>query len=166
MNLEIVPAFRPVLDPAFVPAVLWNRAYRAKVAADPAARTLDLALSRQDGTTFRWSGRILSQSPENDPLTLRYIERHVKFLLWQKGGSRLSIAGAPEVAAALSAIYSETGDRSFDWGFIGTRIFGEPIRVEAVELARAMDHADSAPDYPRPKPCPAHRACGHGQGAS
>jgi hypothetical protein len=82
----------------------------------------------QDGTTFRWSGKILSATPENAPLTLRYIERHVKFLLWQKGGSRLIIAGAPDVAAALAEIYSERGERSFDWGFIGTKIFGEPIR--------------------------------------
>ena len=142
MTLPIKPAFRPVLDPDFVPAVLWNRAYRAKAKNDPAARTLDLALSRNDGTTFRWAGRILSPGGANDALTLRYIERHVKFLLWQKGGSRLLIAGAPEVAAALAACYSATGERSFDWGFIGTRIFGEPIRITAVaadELPAAND---------------------------
>ncbi len=134
MILAIKPAFQPVLDPGFIPAVLWNRAYRAKVKADPGARPLELALSRPDGTTFRWSGSILSSSAANDVLTLRYIERHVKFLLWQKGGSRLFIAGAPELAASLAAIYSKTGARAFDWGFIGTRIFGESIRVEAVDV--------------------------------
>ena len=134
MNLPIIPAFRPVLDPGFVPAVLWNRAYRAKVKADPAARTIDLALCRNDGTTFRWSGKILSAGGANDALTLRYIERHVKFLLWQKGGSRLLVAGAPDVAASLAAIYSETGERTFDWGFIGTKIFGEPISVKSDRL--------------------------------
>jgi hypothetical protein len=107
MTLPIHPAFRPVLDPGFIPAVLWNRAYRAKVKADPGARILDLALTRCDGTTFRWSGPILSPGGAKDALTIRYIERHVKFLLWQKGGSRLMIAGAPEVAEALSRIYSE-----------------------------------------------------------
>ena len=49
-----------MLDPGFVPAVLWNRAYRAKVAADPAARTIELALCRNDGTVFRFADRILS----------------------------------------------------------------------------------------------------------
>jgi len=142
MILQIKPAFRPVLDPDFVPAALWNRAYRLKANADPAARTVDLALSRTDGTTFRWSGKILSAGTANNALTLRYIERHVKFLLWQKGGSRLLIAGAPDVAAALAATYSASGERSFDWGFIGTRIFGEPIQVTAVaadELPAAND---------------------------
>lgn len=133
--MKINPAFRPVLDPEFVPAALWNRAYRAKVKADSAARTIEIALCRADGTTFRWSGQILSATAENAPLTLRYIERHVKFLLWQKGGSRLLIAGAPDVAAALAEIYSEKGERTFDWGFIGTKIFGEPISVKAVDVS-------------------------------
>ena len=143
MKLEIKPVFRPVLDPAFVPAVLWNRAYRKKTAADPASRPVEIALSRQDGTTFRWSGSILPQSPANDPLTLRYIERHVKFLLWQKGGSRILIAGAPDVAEALGKIYSESGERSFDWGFIGTKIFGEPISVKAVDVSELPAANDS-----------------------
>ena len=139
MSLPIKTAFKPILDPAFVPAILWNRAYRQKAAKDAQSRRLDLALSRADGTTFRWQSDILAAGGANDALTLRYIERVVKFLLWQKGGSRLAIAGAPEVAAALGEIYSETGARSFDWGFIGGKIFGEPIRVEAV------DHSDDLP---------------------
>lgn len=143
MSLVIKPAFRPVLDPEFVPAILWNRAYEAKVKNDAASRPIDLALSRVDGTTFRWSGRVLSQGSANDVLTIRYIERLFKFLLWQKGGSRLLVAGAPDVAASLSEIYSETGARTFDWGFIGTKIFGEPINVKSVELAELPEANDS-----------------------
>ncbi len=143
MSLAIRPSFRPVLDPGFVPAVLWNRAYEAKVKADPASRAIDLALSRVDGTTFRWSGRVLSAGGGHDTLTLRYIERLFKFLLWQKGGSRLLVAGAPEVAASLAAIYSEHGERSFDWGFIGTKIFGEPISVKAVDQSELPEANDS-----------------------
>lgn len=138
------PAFRPHLDPGFVPAVLWNRAYRRLAEADPAARTLDLALTRHDGTAFRWSGKILPPGGTHDALTLRYIERHVKFLLWQKGGSRLLLAGAPEVAAALAAMYAADGTRAFDWDFIGARIFGEPIRVTAVADAAELPAAKDA----------------------
>jgi hypothetical protein len=98
MAISISPAFRPPLDPGFVPAALWNRAYRAIAANDPQARDIELALSRADGTAFRWSGKILAAGGENDALTLRYLERLVKFLLWQKGGSRLAVAGAPEVS--------------------------------------------------------------------
>ena len=132
MTLPIAPNLAPVLDPGFVPAVLWNRAYREKVAADRGARTLGFALCRTDGTVFRLTDRILSSGAANDALTVKYVERLFKFLLWQKGGSRLLLAGAPDVAAALGQIYSQTGARSFDWEFIGHKIFGEHIVVEAV----------------------------------
>ena len=42
----------PVLDPGFVPAVTWNRVYRAEALATPDRRALDLALVRRDGTAF------------------------------------------------------------------------------------------------------------------
>lgn len=129
---EVPVACPPVLDPGFLPAVLWNRAYRELAAG---GRILDLALVRQDGTAFRWSSPVLPDTPENAALTLRYIERVVKFLLWQKGGSRVLIAGAPELVPALAAIYGPGGAREFDGSFIGQKIFGEPLGFEAVERA-------------------------------
>lgn len=138
MSLSISPKFVPSLDPSFVPAVLWNRAYEASAAATPGAREISLALSRADGTTFHWSGRLLPEGKEHAALTLKYVERLVKFLLWQKGGSRLLIAGAPDVAAALAEIYSATGARAFDNDFIGRKIFGEAFTVQAVASATEL----------------------------
>lgn len=123
----------PALDPDFVPAVLWNRSYREKALTDPLGRTIELALERPDGTAFRWRSPLLSDSAGNAETTLKYVERVLKFLLWQKGGSRVKIAGAPEVAEQLQQQYSKGGAREFDWDFIGTKIFGEPIVIEAVE---------------------------------
>ena len=134
MSFAISPEFRPALDPGFVPAVLWNRAYRARVKADPASRALELALCRDDGTVFRLTDRILSSGGDRDDLTLKYVERMFKFLLWQKGGNRLLVAGAPEVAAALGVIYAAGGARSFDWDFIGRKIFGAAITVASVRF--------------------------------
>lgn len=122
----------PVLDPGFLPAVLWNRVYREMAAG---SRTLELALARQDGTAFRWSSPVLADTPENTPLTLRYVERVLKFLLWQKGGSRVLIAGASELVPALAAIYGPGGAREFDGAFIGQKIFGEPLSFSAVDFA-------------------------------
>ncbi|KAB2640039.1 MAG: ROK family protein, partial [Verrucomicrobia bacterium] len=133
MSIAISCEFLPELDPGFVPAVLWNRAYRAKVVADPARRPLEMALCRDDGTVFRLSDTLLSRGGGNDVLTLKYVERLCKFLLWQKGGNRLLVAGAPEVAAALGAIYAAGGARKFDWDFIGRQIFGEALTVVAVQ---------------------------------
>jgi len=134
----------PVLDPGFVPAVLWNRAYRRAAEAHPGCRTLELALVRKDGTAFHWSTPLLPAEDAFAARTLRYIERVVKFLLWQKGGSRILIAGAPEVAAGIAAIYSADGARSFDWNFIGRKIFGEAITVRAVDSSELPAANDAA----------------------
>lgn len=133
-NLADVPvACIPALDPDFLPAVLWNKAYRELAQNVSGSRKLELALVRQDGTAFRWSSPLLPDAPEHAPATLRYVERALKFLLWQKGGSRVQIAGAPELVPALAAIYSPDGARAFDSDFIGKKIFGEALGFEVVE---------------------------------
>ncbi|RMH00901.1 MAG: ROK family protein [Planctomycetota bacterium] len=131
-RIELSPPvpIRPELDPGFLPAALWNRAYRERVAAAPDARPLRIALARPDGTCFVREERILpaGAAPELD---LRFVERLVKGMLWDLGGSRLYLAGAPEIAAALARTYAAGGDRAFDDETIGRRIFGEPLRVRA-----------------------------------
>lgn len=129
-HITIAPKFSPVLDPGFVPAVLWNRAYEAKAAGG--GRDIALALSRDDGTCFRWAGRILPAGEEYAADTEKYIERLVKFLLWQKGGNRIAIAGADDVVAMLAEKYAPEGERKFDREFIGTKIFGSPVTVTSV----------------------------------
>ena len=62
--MNIQPKITPVLDPGFVPAVLWNQAFEAKAAADPASHQVDIALTRNDGTCFRWSGKLLPHTGE------------------------------------------------------------------------------------------------------
>lgn len=133
MNVD--PKIKPVLDPGFVPAVLWNRAYKAKVAADPASHDLTIALTRKDGTSFRWTGKVLPHTGDNVALNRTYVERIVKFLLWQKGGNIILVAGDDAIAAMLSDIYSPTGERKFDYDFIGTKIYGAGIEVKAVALS-------------------------------
>lgn len=138
------PAARPVLDPGFVPAALWNRAYRRDVEASGEGRTVELALCRPGGTVFRWKAEMLPDAAEHAERNLLFIERALKFLLWQKGGSRVMVAGAPELAEKLAAIYSEGGERSFDWGFIGSKIFGEPITIAVVEASDLPEANDTA----------------------
>jgi predicted NBD/HSP70 family sugar kinase len=134
-QLPIEPKFIPELDPQFVPAVLWNRAYEARVAQTEGRRRIELAIERLDGAAFRWSGDILPRGGENDALTAKYVERLVKFLLWQKGGCRIMVAGAPDVAEILAGLYCKGGRQEFDWDFIGEKIFGEHITVHSVDFS-------------------------------
>ena len=132
--MNIQPKITPVLDPGFVPAVLWNQAFEAKAAADPASHQVDIALTRNDGTCFRWSGKLLPHTGENVALNETYVERIVKFLLWQKGGNIILVAGDDAIADMLASRYCKGGAREFDWDFIGKKIYGSPIEVKKVSV--------------------------------
>src|SRR5687768_2898527 len=123
--LSVTPKVRPSLDPEFLAAALWQRAYRELVAKDAAARPFALALVRPDGTVFRHDSRVLSAKHPAAALTLTYAERLLKFLLWMKGGPRILVAGADEIVRALSGIYSPSGARAFDFDFMGQKVFGQ-----------------------------------------
>jgi len=126
------PKHVPVLDSRFVPAVLWNRAYRERVARDAAGQDLLLALTRPDGTVFRHAVRVLPDGEANRPLNLRYVERLLKFLLWMKGGSRVLVAGSDTLAAQLAKVFSAEGARAFDDQTVGRKVFlDERLRIEA-----------------------------------
>lgn len=132
--LSVEPKHRPVLDPGFVPASLWHRAYRDLVTRDLGARPFSIALVRPDGSVFRHDSRVLSAGHPSAALTLTYAERLLKFLLWMKGGSRILIGGADEIAALLGKIYHPAGARAFDFDFMGDKVFGQAFSLSAVAL--------------------------------
>jgi predicted NBD/HSP70 family sugar kinase len=133
--LAVSPLLRPPLDPGFLPAALWRRAYQALVARDPAARPLVIVLARRDGSAFRHDTRVLSAGHPSAALSLTYVQRLLKFLLWMKGGSRVLVAGADELATALAGIYRPGGARAFDHEFMGGKVFGETFSITAVPVA-------------------------------
>ncbi len=127
------PRCRPPLDPDFVPAVLWNRAYRQKVAATSDPLPLRIAITRPDGTCFVHDTTLLPHTGNNQAINTFYVERLIKFLLWQKGGSRVLIAGCNALAERLSESYRPGGERGFDVDLIGQKIFLEPLTVASCE---------------------------------
>ncbi len=124
----------PKLHTDFVPAVLWRRAYERKVSLDCRSTPITLALERRNGDISRWETKVLSSSAENDSLTIRYLERALKFLLWQKGGHRIYFSGPESFAVALRQIYSKTGVRQFDSKFIGEKVYGEALSIVSAPL--------------------------------
>ena len=133
--IETSPKFRPVLDPEFLPAVLWNRAYHARVREAGHAQNLAIALERGEGAISVYRTRILPHEGANiainTSLNQRYVERLLKFLLWQKGGYRVTIGGDPRIAEYLRRLYSPAGERAFDWKFIGQSVHGRPLTIES-----------------------------------
>jgi len=134
--LEINPRFRPPFDPDFLPAALWNRAYQSLVAKDRAARPFALVLERPDGSVSRYDGSVLGSTHPRAELTFLYAERLLKFLLWQRGGCKILVAGADEIAASLAKLYRDEGERAFDARFMGEQVYRRPFIVEPASLAK------------------------------
>jgi len=128
------PPITPPLDPGFVPAELWNRAYRARCEGDAGAHPLAIALERTDGTITRFDTRVLSHNGDNVALNRTYVERLVKLLLWARGGYRVMIGGDPAIGRMIGDIYSPSGERKFDHEFMGAKIYGREMIVESLEI--------------------------------
>ena len=135
--IEVTMKCVPELDPEFVPAALWNREYARLAAASAGSRELALCVERANGCVSRFDTRILPDAPEYAALTLRYVERIVKFLLWARGGWKLTVAGAPELVGALAKIYSPDGARKFDYAVIGKKVYDHPFTVVGCPYAKA-----------------------------
>jgi predicted NBD/HSP70 family sugar kinase len=142
-TISVSPKFRPILDPEFLPASLWNRAYRALAHAG-GADPLAIALERSDGGVSVYRTAILPHEGGNIAVNHRYTERLLKYLLWQKGGSRITIAGEPHIADYLRAIYSPDGARAFDYRFMGDRVYGRPMTIESVPYDACPTERESA----------------------
>ena len=128
-GLKISPKTRPVLDPDFVPASLWNRSFRECVAGSGQPGPLALALERRDGSVSVFRTAILPNEGENIAINQRYVERLLKFLLWQKGGCKVTIGGDARIADFLRGVYSPAGKRAFDFQFMGDRVYGQPMAI-------------------------------------
>ena len=142
-TISVSPRFRPVPDPKFLPASLWNRAYRALArigAADPMA----IALERSDGGVSVFRTAILPHEGGNIAVNHRYTERLLKYLLWQKGGCRITIAGCPRIAGYLRGVYSSEGARAFDYRFMGERVYGRPMTIESMPYDACPEERESA----------------------
>src|SRR5947209_2967602 len=57
-EMNITPRFRPVLDPGFVPASLWNRAYSRAVQESGGGEPFALALERSDASVSVFRTRV------------------------------------------------------------------------------------------------------------
>ena len=141
---KVSPKFVPEIDPAFVPAVLWNREYRKLAAATADSAPLAIGLERPDGTASVFRTVCLPCTPDFAPLNKIYVERLVKFLLWARGGTKVYVSGkyAPCIAEMLKKCYCKGGEREFDVGFV-KQLFGEDLEILAVDEAGLPKEAAS-----------------------
>ncbi|MBJ7425031.1 MAG: ROK family protein [Akkermansiaceae bacterium] len=111
------PIIQAPLDRCFMPPVLYNRCYRERISARGKAVPLVIGLERENGLLSRFETIVDSSE---DPETLRYVERIIKFLLWSRGGWKLHFGGPKVIADHLRKTYSLRGTRKFDCQMMAT----------------------------------------------
>jgi predicted NBD/HSP70 family sugar kinase len=131
--LTVPPTVAAPLDPGFRPAWLGNKAFRKALGS--AGVALGFALERSGGARSVYSTTVFPAGHALAAHNLRYAERILKFLLWQKGAFKVTVVGAAEIAAALGREYAPGGARAFDAEFFA-KIYETPRFI--VESASAL----------------------------
>jgi predicted NBD/HSP70 family sugar kinase len=137
------PTIAPPLDPDFRPMALGNRQYLKAVRAAKNKAPLVIGLERNNGFVSNFRTEIFAPGSEFDDDTRLYVERLVKFLLWQIGGWRVVIGAPKEIGDAIRAAYSPKGARAFDVQLMET-VYEKPFVVETTEPAKAPKARESS----------------------
>ena len=119
-SFDARPQVQPPLDPAFLPAASWNRAFGELVAASGHPVAIRFALEQSPSSTFCHDAEILPSQHPQAHLNFRFAERLLKFLLWSRGGHRVYFDGPLELGEALRAHFKNTATGRFDADFMST----------------------------------------------
>ncbi|MFH1477106.1 MAG: ROK family protein [Verrucomicrobiota bacterium] len=123
------PRIIPPLDPDFRPAVAAHRTFQAEVARSGKGVPLAIAVEADSGAISSYRTVVFSEKDERFTSNFPYIERIVKFLLWQRGGWRVIVGGPKAIGQHIQKIYSPTGERAFDVDLMHT-VYDRPFVVE------------------------------------
>ena len=134
ISQSVQPQYIPPLDETFLPAALYNRVF-STAAAGAGGVPLVIGLERENGAVGRFETRVF---PERHPLeeaNFPYVERLVKFMLWQRGGHTLYIGGPRRIGEFIARCYSPDGARSFDYHFMGEQVYERTFGVISCDPA-------------------------------
>jgi predicted NBD/HSP70 family sugar kinase len=123
----VKPHFIPPLDPDFRPAVLANRAFRKE--ALEAGAPLVIGLERSGGEFARFETVVFPADHPRAPEDLYYVERIVKFLLWQRGGWKVYVGGPRFIGEHIRKVYAPDGERQFECHFLGGQVYEHTFTV-------------------------------------
>ncbi len=118
---------KPPLDAEFRPAVLENRNFQHRV--KPVGVRAVIGLARSDGEFSRFETLVYPEGHPDFELNFPYVERIVKFLVWQRGGHTVYIGGPSAIAEHIRSVYSANGARTFDAHFMGMLVYEKEFSV-------------------------------------
>jgi predicted NBD/HSP70 family sugar kinase len=123
----ILPKIKPSLEEGFRPAALANLNYRKQ--AEIEGIPMVLGLERCDHEISRFECKVFPTGHPREQENFQYVERLVKFLLWQRGAFKLYAGGPLEIGNAVSKLYMQSGERWFDSQFMGDQVYEHPFEV-------------------------------------
>ena len=127
-GLEIYIRNKPELDPGFIPLHKFNETF-LKTATIP----FSFAVERNDKQIFVRSTYIHDDEAHAEA-DRYYIDRLVKFDIWQKGGFRVYVKGSELLYHYLKTAYAPGGSRALDADFFGGLYQNEFEVVHCEEL--------------------------------
>lgn len=140
------PALVPPLDPEFRPAILANKAHRKAIKDSGVGERLVLGLKRAGGAVSRYETQVFPIEHEYADGSRFYIERIVKFLIWQRGAYTIYVGGPHYIAAYLADCYTGGGARAFDYQFMGKSVYEKAFEV--IHCAPDEVPAENEPTQP------------------
>ena len=117
MTLPLIPPrVAPPLDEEFRPAVLARRAFQNSVESE--SERLVIGLERNNGEFSRIELKVFPESHSTFGANLEYVDRALKFLLWQRGGHQIYVGGSRKIGEHIRNDYAANGARNFDYHFM------------------------------------------------
>lgn len=142
--LEITPRHLPPLDPSFRPAALGNHSFLDAVRSSGRGVPLVIGLERNNGSRSAYRTVIFDASSEEQARqNLRYTDRLVKMLLWQKGGHKIVVGGPAAIGEHLKRAYAVGGERAFDAKVMGD-VYEQPFTVDVTGAGRVPPENEQA----------------------
>lgn len=123
----IEPKVKPPLDENFRPAVLANQNFQRKV--KPVGVRAVIGLERGAGEVSRFETFVYPEGHPDFESNFSYIERIVKFLLWQRGGHTVYIGAPKQIGEHIRNVYAVDGVQKFDFHFMGTQVYEKEFSV-------------------------------------
>jgi hypothetical protein len=121
-GIEVNIKNKPELDPGFIPMYAFNKAF-----LQTAAVPFSFAVERNDGQIYV-KHTFIHGNETHKEADRYYIDRQVKFEIWQKGGFRVYVKGDRSLYKMLKQAWSPGGSRAFDAEFFGN-LYQHPFEI-------------------------------------
>jgi len=132
------------LDPNFSPFILGKRKYVECAKSSSSVQTLEFAIERPGGCCGRDKLPVFADDHPGFEASLYLAGECIRYMLWQRGGFKLSLAGPKKLCEGLKAAYSPGGKFEFEAATM-PKVCGMEWSVEIVAKFEDLPPAKEQP---------------------